>query len=136
MYIIYNIIYNNIYIYTIYTIYIYIIIYNMFVMFCNFYSHLVLHVFVVSVLRCHVCVIFSSGAGGWTRSRAGKSKHVILRQHTSNFVYIVFACFFACFCFHCFFVAFVLRFFFCLHCLCISQIGSNFCLHILVFPRC
>ena len=84
----------------------------MFVMFCNFYSHLVLHVFVVSVLRCHVCVIFSSGAGGWTRSRAGKSKHVILRQHTSNFVYIVFACFFACFCFHCFFVAFVLRFFF------------------------
>ena len=40
---------------------------------------------------CHFCfalsffVVFSSGAGGWTRSRPGKSKNVILPAHESFF---------------------------------------------------
>ena len=50
-----------------------------------YFCHLVVHLFVISVLRCHFFVVFSSGAGGWTRSRPGKSKNVILPAHESFF---------------------------------------------------
>ena len=58
---------------------------NIFCRFSDIFCHLVLHFFF------HFLVVFSSGASGWTRSRPGKSKNVILPARESFMLFFHFS---------------------------------------------
>ena len=76
--------------------------------FCIFLSFMFCAVMVVVILLsylscgfafcCSILVVFSSDAGGWTRSRPGKSKNVILPAREPFFAFRRLGVFFACFC--------------------------------------